>query len=257
MNRKRIALITGASGGLGYEMAKLFAKDGCHLVLVARNEEKLLELSDMLSKQYKISTLVIVKDLSKSGAAREIYNELVGLNIDVNILVNNAGFGDHGAFATCDMERQLEMIQVNVSALVSLTRCFLPYMVSTGYGGVLNIASVAGFQPGPYMAIYYATKSFVLSFSDALSYELKNTGVWVTTVCPGPTKTNFGATAKASKLFKSFKLAQAEDVAYFAYKAFMNKQGVVIPGFLNNLMVFIQRFTPRIWAKKIVANVQR
>lgn len=257
MIRKKIALITGASSGLGYEMAKLFAKDGCHLVLVARSEEKLLELSQMLTKEYKVSTFIIVKDLSNPGAAGEIYNELAALNIDVNILVNNAGFGDHGAFATCDLERQLQMIQVNVNALVSLTGCFLPQMIAAGYGGILNIASVAGFQPGPYMSIYYATKSFVLSFSDALSYELKNTGVWVTTVCPGPTKTNFGATAKANKLFKSFKLADASDVAYFAYRAFMNKQGVVIPGFLNNLMVFVQRFTPRMWAKKIVANVQR
>lgn len=255
MNKR--VLITGASSGLGYEMAKVFAKNSHSLVLVARREDRLRELAAQLKRNFNVEVYVIAKDLSQKNAALEIYEELRVAGIGVKMLVNNAGFGDHGDFSTSNLVVQDHMIQVNVNALVALTRLFLPEMIEHQYGGILNVASIAGFQPGPYMSVYYATKAFVVSFSDALSYELNGTGVWVTTLCPGPTKTEFEATAKASKLFEKFQVAKAEDVALIAYKSFMSRKGIVVAGAVNRIMTILQKFSPRWILKKVIANVQR
>lgn len=255
MNKR--VLITGASSGLGLEMAKIFAKNAHPLVLIARRENRLRELAAELKKNFNVEVYVIAKDLSQKNAALEIYEELRIAGIQIKMLVNNAGFGDHGEFSASNLVVQDHMIQVNVNALVALTRLFLPEMIENRYGGILNVASVAGFQPGPYMSVYYATKAFVLSFSDALSYELKNTGVWVTTLCPGATKTEFESTAKASKLFENMQVAKAYDVALFAYKSFMAKKGIVVFGAFNKVMTILQKFSPRWILKKVVANVQR
>ena len=253
----KTALITGASSGLGYEMAKIFAQNGHSLVLIARREDRLRQLGDELKKEFNVKVYVIAKDLAQKNAALEIYEELRIAGIEVKMLINNAGFGDHGEFSAFNLTVQSDMIQVNINALVSLSRLFLPQMIENRYGGILNVASIAGFQPGPYMSVYYATKAFVISFSDALSYELRNTGVWVTTLCPGPTKTEFEATAKASKLFENMQVAKAHDVALFAYQSFMAKKKIVVPGVLNKIMTILQKCSPRWILKKVVANVQR
>jgi len=187
----KTALITGASGGIGLELAKLFARDRFNLVLVARSRDKLDQLAAELSRKYDMKTLVIAKDLSDHNAPQEVYDEVVKAGIDVDILVNNAGYTMLGKFVELGVQEQMQMAQVNIMTLTHLTRLFLPGMVERGYGNVLNVASTAAFQPGPLMAVYYASKAYVLSFSEAIGNELRGTGVTVTVLCPGPTRTGF------------------------------------------------------------------
>ncbi|MCA9929933.1 MAG: SDR family oxidoreductase, partial [Anaerolineales bacterium] len=195
MKNKQTALITGASGGIGYELARKIAQQGHNLVVVARSESKLMKLAQDFNKQFGVNVTVMVKDLAQSAAPDEIYNELQANEIDVDILVNNAGFASYGLFHELDRQKELNMMQVNMVALTHLTHLFLPGMVERGYGRILNIASTAAFQPGPLMAVYYATKAYVLSFSEAIANELDGTGVTVTALCPGPTESGFQARA--------------------------------------------------------------
>jgi len=246
-------LITGASSGIGLELARCFAADKSHLVLVARSTKAMQSLADELRRDHGIQTTVLTADLSRPETPAHIFIELKQSAITVDVLVNNAGFGAFGAFAGLPLRRQLEMIQVNVAALTELTGLLLPGMMERKRGGVLNIGSVAGFVSGPGMAIYFATKAFVLSFSEALAEELAGTGLTLTALCPGPTATNFGAVARGSKerSFKSPKMSAAT-VARCGHKAFRNGRVLCVPGLRNHFLIFLTRITPRWLQRKIV-----
>jgi short-subunit dehydrogenase len=247
-----IVLVTGASSGIGLELAKCFATEGCRLVLVARKGNALQELAAQLRQRYKTQSEVLPADLAEPGTPARIFDHLQNNGTKVDVLVNNAGFGAHGQFADLSLERQLAIVQVNVTALVHLTRLFLPGMIQRKSGGVLNVASTAGFQPGPGMAIYYATKAFVLSFSEAITEEVKSSGLVITALCPGPTATNFveAANAEFSRGFMKSTMS-AETVALIGHRAFRNKRAVAITGLRNQLLAFSVRLTPRVIVRKI------
>jgi uncharacterized protein len=239
-------LITGASSGIGRELAKCFAADGCRLLLLARNTSALEMLAAELRQAYKIDALVVTADLSLPETPARVFQELQGRGMTVDVLVNNAGFGASGPFAGLSLQRQLDMIQVNVTALTALTGRFLPGMIARRHGGVLNVGSVAGFLPGPGMALYFATKAYVLSFSEALAEELAGTGVTVTALCPGPTETNFGNVARGPKArrIKTGKMT-AEAVARGGHDAFRRRKRVLISGWRNRLLVLLIWIMPR------------
>lgn len=241
------ALITGASAGIGRELARLFARDGWDVVLVARREERLQALAADLEAEFeKVTAHVVPADLSKADAPQAILDTLADDGIVIDALVNNAGIGSNGKFWELDAEREIDQIHVNVTSLVHLTRLFLPGMVERGSGHVLNIASTAAFQPGPYMATYYATKAFVVSFTQAIAYELKGTGVTATAHCPGATATEFAEAAgnDTSNLFQKQKPAKPEEVALDAYKAMKAGKWVKVHGFTNKVGAFMTRFSP-------------
>lgn len=252
------ALITGASDGIGLEMAKIHAAKGGDLVLVARSSDKLAQLKKELETAHKITVHVIGKDLSTDNAAQEVYDELKTAGITVDYLINNAGFGDFGFFTEGNWEKQNRMIQLNITTLTQFTRLFLPDMITRRSGKILNVASTASFQAGPLMAVYYATKAFVLHFSEAVNNEIAGTGVTITALCPGATASGFQKAAgmEESKLVKGKKLPTAADVAVFGYRAMLNGKTVAIPGFLNKLMVFGVRFLPRNLVVKVARSVQ-
>jgi short-subunit dehydrogenase len=242
-----MVLITGATSGIGYELAKIFSKKGYNLLLIARDKKTLEKTAHEISSQYGNKIFYIASDLSKPNSPEMIYQEVKSKGITVDILVNNAGFGIYGDFATVDLERHMDLIQVNVLALISLTRLFLPEMLKKKQGKILNTASTAAFQPGPHMAIYYASKAFVLSFSEALASELEGSGVSVTALCPGPTKTGFekGSQINKSKLFTLVRPMNAEIVAQIGYNALMKGRPVVIAGWKNALLAYSGRFLPQ------------
>src|ERR1700687_5397122 len=213
-------LITGASGGIGYELAKLFARDHHDLVLVARSADKLGQVAAEL-QVHGVTVKTIVLDLALPVAPKFLYDQLQRENVAIDILINNAGFGAFGEFAQMPEEEILGQIQLNITALTLLTRLFLPSMVQRRAGKIMNVASPADFQPGPLMAVYYATKAYVLSFSEAIADELRNSGVTVTALCPGPTETGFAAVAKmgGSRLFKMTRPARSDAVARAGYEA--------------------------------------
>jgi hypothetical protein len=246
-------LVTGASSGIGLVLAKCFAAEGSRLVLVARNASALEKLAGELRRDYKVEATVLTADLSLPETPGKMFAELKGRGIVVDILVNNAGFGAHGLFSELPLQRQLEMIQVNVAALTELTGLFLPGMVERHLGGVLNVASVAGFVPGPGMVVYYATKAFVLSFTEALVGELAGTGVKVMALCPGPTETNFGKVAHVNdaRLVRVARMS-AKEVALEGHRAFRAGRAVVVSGLRNRLLVLLIRLTPRLLVRKIV-----
>jgi short-subunit dehydrogenase len=242
--RGKTALITGASVGIGRDLAELFARDGHHLVLTARNESQLQELATKLRDQYQVNVEVIVQDLSASGASQLIFEQLQSKTIDY--LVNNAGFGTHGPFADAEIQSQLAMLQVNIIALTHLTSLFLPAMLARKTGRILNVASLAAFLPGPFMAVYYATKAYVLSFSEALSSEIAGTGVTVTALCPGPVRTEFQKRAGIDEVPRGKGNATSSmEVAEIGYNAMMSGRRVVVAGFINKLSAFAIRFIPR------------
>lgn len=241
------ALITGASGGIGLELARLCAKGGHDLILVARNGPKLEELGKYLTGMYGVRTEVVVADLSSPAAPRAIMDEVTARGMGVDVLINNAGFGDWGLFGRGDLSSQLAMIQVNITALTELTRLVLPRMVTQRKGRILNVGSTAGFAPGPLMAVYYATKAYVGSFSQALAEEFRGTGITVTVLCPGPTRTGFAAVAGLgdSNLFNGPNVMAVEPVAEAGYRGMMRGTAVVVPGLLNKLLIFSIRTAPR------------
>lgn len=252
-------LITGASSGLGFELSKIFAREGYDLVLVARSEDKLNSLKEEIESVYNKKAYVFPADLSKSNAPDDILAYTNENNLSIDILVNNAGFGDFGEFSKLDVNKQTNMINVNVTALTRLCRLFIPQMTERKSGKILNVASIAAFQAGPLMAVYYATKAFVISLSDALSFELKNSGVTVTALCPGPTKTGFedGAQLEKSGLFKNLKVATARDVSEYAYKALMKNKTIAVHGLLNKLVVIGAKFAPRKLSRFMAYNIQK
>lgn len=255
----KTALITGASSGIGYELSLIFAEHGYNLVLVARSADKLEDLKQKLESQYNIKVFNIVKNLSDLDSAQEIYNEIDNLKLRIDVLVNNAGFGDFGEFYNSDINKLHNMIELNINSLTKLTRLFLPHMVQNKNGKILNIASMGSFQPGPLMAVYYASKAYVLSFSEAISRELKNSGVTVTAVCPGPTKTNFSETANLgmSGLFVNLQVASAQSVAKFAYKKMQKGKVVAVPGFFNKIGAIFTRLLPKRVVRNFVYNLQK
>jgi short-subunit dehydrogenase len=255
---RRTALITGASGGIGLELAKVLARNGFDIALVARKRDTLEAAAGQLEGKFNVTAHVFAADLRLKEAPQAIFDFLRNENIPIDILVNNAGFGLGGEFAETDIHRELEMIQVNIAALTQLTKLFLPAMIKRKSGRILNVASTAAFQPGPLMSVYYATKAYVLSFSEALAEELRESGVTVTALCPGPTKTDFATTAQVghSRLFTLFGVADAASVAEFGYQAMMQGKRVAIPGIRNKLVAEGHRFFPRLLVTKVARLAQ-
>jgi short-subunit dehydrogenase len=249
------ALITGASGGIGYELAKLFANDRHNLVLVARSGPKLTQFADELERQFGISAKPVALDLAADAAPQFLFDQLQREAIAVDLLVNNAGSGRYGEFAEVPLQEHLGQIQLNVRALTALTKLFLGPMLTRRSGRIMNVASTAGFQAGPLMAVYYATKAYVILFSEALANELEKSGVTVTCLCPGATETGFATQAgnDRSRLFASLRPMDAKSVARAGYRGLMKGKTLVIPGVRNWLTVESGRLAPR----KMVTAVSR
>jgi uncharacterized protein len=252
-----IALITGASSGIGLELARIFAANRHDVVLVARSEDKLRDLAREC-EQNGSRAHVVAADLAKPGGAKVVRDAVAVLGIQIDVLVNNAGFGVYGRFAGTALERELESIQVNVVALTELTKRFLPAMIARGSGRILNVASTAGFLPGPLMAVYYATKAYVISFSEAIANELEGTGVTVTVLCPGPTATGFQAAAnlESSRIVSLLRKATSRSVAEAGYDAVMGGKVVSVPGLSNKISALAPRLFPRAVIRKVVRAIQ-
>jgi uncharacterized protein len=253
------ALITGASGGIGYELVTLMASKGHNMILVARSEQRLKEIATDLIKKYNIKIIPLTSDLAKEGERMKLVNYIRENNLKINILVNNAGFGDAGYFADADWEKNEKMIQLNITALTHLTRAFLPEMINRKEGRILNVASLAGYLPGPLMSVYYATKSFVVSFSNALHSELRGTGVTVTTLSPGPVETNFFTEAGAAdaKVNKLMKPATAQSVARFGYNRMMKGKRKAVQGLSAKFMLLGLRFVPSFITNYLLKRLHR
>ena len=238
-------------------MARILADEGWDLVISGRNVAALEGLRDELASK-EVSITVIQTDLSKDGAAEKLFSDVQDKNIDVDFLINCAGFGDLGMFAECDVQWQADMIHVNDVSLVVLTRLFLTGMLERHSGRILNVSSIAAFQPGPLMSVYYASKAFVQSFTEALAVELKGTGVTVSALCPGPTDTKFIETAKATgkNLFKKSACASPESVAAYGLKKAMKGKVIILPGMLK-LLPFFERLFPRSFVRGVVYRIQR
>jgi short-subunit dehydrogenase len=247
------ALITGASSGIGRELAKVFAENRLNLVLVARNESKLKDLAADLETRHGITANVVPKDLSLPSSAAEIF--AAARDHPVSILVNNAGFGWRGPFAKGDLDLALNMMHVNMDALVELTHLFVQPMLARREGRILNLASTAAFQPGPFMNVYYATKAFVLSFSLALAEELAGSGVTVTTLCPGPTRTEFFQRAGMKRAMRGLPELGAEEVARIGYRGLMKGKRIVTPGIMNRVLAAMARRSPLRLTTKIARRL--
>ena len=252
------ALITGASNGIGLELAKVHASKGGDLVLVARNKSKLDELKTEFEQQYKIKVYTIGKDLSENNAAQEVYDETQKQNITIDYLINNAGFGDFGMFAETDWNKELQMINLNITTLTQFTKLYLQDMIKRRNGKIMNVASTAAFQSGPTMAVYYATKAYVLSFSEAIDNEVSDKGVTVTALCPGATESGFQAAAamEESNLVKGKKLPTSKEVAEYGYAAMLKGKTVAIHGFMNWFLANSVRFMPRALVVKVTRKMQ-
>lgn len=256
---RRAVLITGASSGFGIEFAKKFASKGMNLVLVSRNQNKLNHLKYKLTNDYGVEVEIIIEDLAEKDAANKIFDQVQRMELQIDILVNNAGFGDFHSYHNCDWEKQYEMIQVNIVSLIQLTRLFLEQMVKRRNGRILNMASAASFQPGPLYATYYASKGFVLSFTEAISEELKGTGVHVMALCPGPTLTNFvdRADAERSRLFRVLKVADTKEVVDYGYRSLMRNKVVSVHGMQNKLLVLGSKVAPRGLVRSIMYQIHK
>ncbi len=256
---ERAALITGGSGGIGRALADVFAKHGHDIILVARNEEKLDIAKRELEEQYNIVCETMVLDLSKQDSAYQLYRSLAVNNWIIDVLVNNAGFGTWGEFFEIAPTRIVEEMNLNVVSLTLLTNLVLKDMIQRRSGKIMNVASTAAYQPGPMMAVYYATKAYVLSFSEALAKEVEGTAVTITTLCPGPTETGFQGNAGMGKahLFKKAFLMDAMTVAESAYEGLMKGKRVVIPGIMNTIVSTIVKFLPKTLVLSMVAVLHK
>jgi len=255
---RRTALITGASAGIGLSFARVFAEHGFNLVLTARREDRLQAIAAGLAQQYGVGVRTIAADLADPDAPKRMTDELTEAGIAVDVLVNNAGFGLYGPFTDTAWDTELQMLRVNIVALTALTKLLLPGMVARRYGRILNVGSTAAFQPGPLMAVYYATKAYVLSFSEALANELAGSGVTVTALCPGPTASEFQSAAQLekSRLVGFLRMQTSDEVARAGYEALMKGKPVVVPGLTNWLGSQSPRFFPRRWVTAIVRRMQ-
>lgn len=255
---RRNALVTGATSGIGYELARCLARDGYNLILIARNELTLNEIKKSFEQEFKVSVKILPRDLSLPNMALETHGELENEEFEVDVLVNNAGFGVFGPFTSSSWERESAMIQLNATALTQFCKLFGRDMSRRGGGKILNVASTAAFFPGPLMAVYYATKAYVVSLSQAVREEFRGTGVTVTVLCPGPTKTGFqkAAALENSGLVKDRKMPSAEEVAVYGYKAMLRGQALAIHGFWNRIFVFCGKFLPRTLLAFAVRKIQ-
>ena len=253
----KTALITGASNGIGLELAKIHASKGGNLVLVARNKTKLDELKNELEGQFNVSVYTIGKDLSEPNSALEVYNETNEQHIHVDYLINNAGFGGFGMLDETEWNKELQMINLNITTLTLFTKLYVQDMVKRRSGKIMNVASTAAFQPGPTMAVYCATKSYVLSFTEALSNEVSSKGITITALCPGATETGFQAAGglDESELFKGKKLPTAKDVAEYGYSAMIKGKTVAIHGFMNYILSSSVSFMPRALVLKVARKM--
>jgi short-subunit dehydrogenase len=240
------ALITGGSVGIGAALADVFAAHGHDLILVSRNREKLEARGRAIATQFGVDVVCLPEDLTDPEGPRRLHEAVARLGLDVDYLVNNAGVGLYGKFATTDLGAELKMIQLNVTSVVDLTKRFLPSMIARRRGRILNVASTAAFVPGPWMSVYYATKAFLLSWSQAIDYELKASGITVTTLCPGPTESEFKVRAgsQRSRLFEAF-VMDAPRVARVGYDGMMKGKAVAIPGMRNKMIPIAARLAPR------------
>lgn len=250
-------LITGATTGIGYELAKLYAKDENNLILVARDEEKLKEVKDEL-EFYNIKVYTIALDLSEDNSCEKVLDFVNKKNLSVDILINNAGMGSFGYLSEIEVEKELKLIDVNIRALTELTKMFLPSMIEHGEGSIMNVASTAAFCAGPKMATYYASKSYVLNFTEALYEELKGSEIKVSCLCPGPVKTNFQEKSGIRKSEAAKKaLMTPKEVAKVAYKDFKNGKLIIIPGFKNKLIITLNKLIPRSLSRKIILMMNK
>ena len=255
---KKFTLITGATGGLGKAFADEFGKHNQNLLLIGRNIDKLNSLKDELLKKYKIEILVYNCDLKDYDTPEKIKSFVDENNIFINVLINNAGFAEFGEFSKTDINKHLEMVDVNVRSVVYLTHIFMQDMIKNKEGKIMNLASIAAFCSGPYMSTYYASKSYVLLFSEALAKELKNTGVTVTALCPGTTATGFEKAANLdnSKLFKTLRVVTPDKVATFAFKKLYKNKEIAIFGITNRILIFLLRLVPRKFARWVICKIQ-
>ena len=257
--KSKTALITGASKGIGKEFALIHASKGDNLVLVARSGDQLILLKNELEARYdNIQIELLIKDLTKPESAKEVFDELIEMNIQIDYLINNAGIGEFGLFVDSTWDRLEEMIDLNMKTLTHLCHLFLPEMMERKAGKIMNISSTAAFQPGPMMAVYFATKSYVLHLSEALNNEAKKSGVTVTAFCPGPTDTHFIKDSKMEKsnFMKKIKPASSHVVAMAGYKAMMKSEAVSIYGLINKIVAFSIRLTPRKWVVSLSRKIQ-
>lgn len=250
-------LITGATAGIGYELAKLYAKDENNLILVARDEERLKEVKDEL-EFYNIKVYTIALDLSEDNSCEKVLDFVNKKNLSVDILINNAGMGSFGYLSEIEVEKELKLINVNIRALTELTKMFLPSMIEHGEGAIMNVASTAAFCAGPKMATYYASKSYVLNFTEALYEELKGSEIKVSCLCPGPVKTNFQEKSGIRKSEAAKKaLMTPKEVAEIAYRDFKKGKLIIIPGFKNKLIIRINKLIPRSFSRKIILMMNK
>ena len=240
------ALVTGASSGIGYEMAVLLARNGFDLVLVARNRLAMTVLANRLSTEFSVKVAIYPSDLSERGSTRALFTQLQKDGVVIDVLVNNAGFAIQGPLVDHDNATLLDMLEVNIAALTHLIRLFLPGMIERGHGRILNVSSIGAFMPGPMTAAYFASKAYVLSLSEALANEVRGTGVTVTAMCPGPTRTKFAQRARltATKAFQGH-LMEPEAVALAGYDAMMKGRSVVVPGLKHRMQLFPTPLVPR------------
>lgn len=253
MDERKNVLITGASTGIGYELAGLFARDGYNLILIARNRKKLEELSEVLKNKYGTACAIFQKDLSAPDSAVTLFEKLTAGGIRVDVLVNNAGTGCCGFFHEMDLSSITGMMELNMTSLTVLTKLISKEMMGRREGRILNVASTGSYQPGPYIAVYYATKAYVLSFSEAINNELKDYGITVSTLCPGATRTEFSRRAGKSDMKNAM---EAETVAKIAYEGFKKGRRVIIPGKWNKIGIFLSRLLPRNFSARIIGKAQ-
>lgn len=240
------ALITGASSGIGKELAKVFAQNNYDLVLVSQNQERLEAVANELRANYSIDIRIIAKNLVSYDSAKEIYEQVSSDGIEITALVNDAGMGIGGKFTDISLERQIDIVKLNIEALISLTHMFLQPMLKQNKGEILNVGSIAGFEPGPLLAVYHASKAFVISFSQSLAEELKDTDIQISCLCPGATDTNFFKRAgiENTKVLKSDKLADPAVVAQEGFNALMNGNTIFVHSAKNKTFTFLRRVTP-------------
>jgi hypothetical protein len=254
---EKSALITGATSGIGSEFAEIMAADGYALALVARDQPRLAGRGRALEEQFHVPVKVLAHDLSNPAAPAEIFEQLRRESFPVSVLVNNAAFGVFGRFAETDLDREMQLLQVNMGAVVQLTKLFLKPMLQRREGRILNVASTASFQPGPWLSLYSASKAFVYSFSCALSLELKGTGVSVTALCPGGTQTEFQQRAGMEQKGGLFRPMSARRVAEIGYKAMLKRRPIVVAGWKNKLMIEVSRRCPTMWTARVAARLNR
>jgi short-subunit dehydrogenase len=256
---RKTALITGASSGIGYELSKVFAKNGYNLVLVARNTKKLNSIAEEIKKQHDIQVKVIPKDLCKSTAPQELYNEVAADGIKIDVLVNNAGIGTYGKFTDASTEQHMDLIQLNITSLTMLCKLFGTDMIKNGSGRILNVASTAAFQAGSLLSTYYASKAYVLMLSEALKNELKQDNVTVTVLCPGPTRTEFFKRHDmiGTRLERSPHIMSPAKVAEIGFSGLLKGKTIVIPGLINKLLAFAVRLAPRRVVTAIASSINQ